>query len=49
MRDKLGVKLYVGESPNSDLVKFSAKDYADIFPHLIISKRGSPENGGGGS
>lgn len=47
LSDRLGIKSYVGKLPDSDLVRLSAKDYADIFPHLIVSRRGSPENGGG--
>lgn len=47
LSDRLGVKSYVGKLPDLDSVRLSAKEYADIFPHLIVSRRGSPENGGG--
>ncbi|MFM6136014.1 MAG: KilA-N domain-containing protein [Sphaerospermopsis kisseleviana] len=47
LSDRFGIKSYVGKLPDSDSVRLSAKEYADIFPHLIISRRGSPENGGG--
>jgi hypothetical protein len=34
-------------SRNLDAVKLSASKYAQLFPELVISRSGSPENGGG--
>jgi hypothetical protein len=32
---------------DSDISTFSGAKYAKMFPNLVVSKRGSPENGGG--
>ncbi|MBW4557145.1 MAG: hypothetical protein KME59_14595 [Trichormus sp. ATA11-4-KO1] len=43
----MGIKSYVGKIPDSMDVRLSAQEYAEIFPHLITTKRGSPDAGGG--
>jgi KilA-N domain len=45
--DLEGIKTNVRILPDSDLSRLSATKYCQIFPQLILSKRGSPENGGG--
>jgi hypothetical protein len=43
----LGVDFNPGNSPDSYSAGISAPKYNSIFPELIISRRGSPESGGG--
>jgi KilA-N domain len=45
--ERIGIKSYVGKIPDSMDIRLSAQEYAEIFPHLITSKRGSPDAGGG--
>jgi hypothetical protein len=43
----LGVFINYSDLSNLDVPRLSAKKYAEIFPDLIITKRGSPSTGGG--
>lgn len=43
----LGLDFKQQNSADSDLAGLSAAKYASIFPDLVISRRGSPESGGG--
>lgn len=47
LSDDLGIKTYVGKVPDSYISSLTATRYVEIFPQLIVSKRGSPKNGGG--
>lgn len=43
----IGINSYVEKIPDSETERLSATEYGEIFPDLIVTKRGSPENGGG--
>jgi len=47
LADDLGVEIKTGNFRDLDVSRLSAAKYAEIFPGLILSKRGSPLVGGG--
>lgn len=47
LADDLSIEIKDENSRNSYAAKLSASKYVQIFPRLIFSKGGSPENGGG--
>ena len=47
LADDLGMEINCENSSNSNRASLSASKYCEMFPGLIISKVGSPENGGG--
>lgn len=47
LAEDLGLELKTGILQDSDIARLSASKYSSIFPKLVTSKRGSPENGGG--
>lgn len=47
LAEDLGLDINSVDLQNSDVSTLSAAKYVEMFPSLIFSKRGSPENGGG--
>jgi hypothetical protein len=47
LADDLNIEIKSGEFRNSDVARLSASKYAKVFLGLVLSKRGSPDNGGG--
>lgn len=47
LADDLGIEIKSGEFRNLDIARLSASKYSKIFSGLVLSKRGSPETGGG--
>ncbi|MBD2139773.1 KilA-N domain-containing protein [Anabaena sp. FACHB-1237] len=47
LADDLGIEIKSGEFRNLDIARLSASKYSKIFLGLVLSKRGSPETGGG--
>lgn len=47
LADDLGLEIKTGDFRDLDVSRLSAAKYAEIFPGLIFSKRGSPLVGGG--
>lgn len=47
LAENLDLNFNYSDLSNLDVARLSASNYAEIFPQLIVSKRGSPETGGG--
>lgn len=47
LEESLGIKSNRGFTAIVGNKRLSASEYVELFPKLITSKRGSPENGGG--
>ena len=47
LADDLRVEIKAGDFRDLDVSRLSASKYAEIFPGLVFSKRGSPLTGGG--
>jgi KilA-N domain len=47
LADDLQIEIKVGDFRDLDVSRLSASKYAEIFPGLVFSKRGSPSTGGG--
>ncbi len=47
LANDLDIKINHGNSRDSSAARLSTSKYTQLFPDLVISKRGSPENGGG--